>query len=194
MPQNEKDKKLLMENNVPEEKIHVLTAYFHNMSHIKREQVNHDILFWGAMYRQENYEAAIRFIDNVMSLLEDTDVRFIVAGNRPPKELQIRSNDRVIVTGFIEDETPYFANSLCFVSPLLTGAGIKVKVIEDLSAGIPILTNSIGIEGIPAEDGVSYFHCETAQDYAYFIKKFLNGEIEKDSLLEKSVSSNRKIF
>ena len=82
MPQSKKDKKLLIENSVPKEKIHVLTSYFHNMSLIKRGQVNRDILFWDAMYRPENYEAAIWFIDNVMPLLVVTDVRFIVAENR----------------------------------------------------------------------------------------------------------------
>lgn len=185
MPQSEKDKKLLIENSVPKEKIHVLTSYFHNMSYIKREQVNRDILFWGAMYRPENYEAAIWFIDNVMPLLVDTDVRFIVAGNHPPKELQIRSNDRVIVTGFVEDETPYFANSLCFVSPLLNGAGIKVKVIEALSAGIPVLTNDIGIEGIPAENGINYFHCLEPEDYEQIVRLLLADEIDKKKLLQE---------
>jgi len=143
------------------------------MRNIKREKINHDILFWGAMYRAENYDAAIWFIDNVMPLLEDTDIRFIVAGNRPPEILKSRKNDRIIITGFVEDETPYFSNSLCFVSPLLTGAGIKVKIIEALSARIPVLTNSIGIEGIPAVDGESYYFCDTAEDYNKIIRNLL---------------------
>lgn len=182
MPQNIKDKNLLLDNNIPEDKIHILTPYFHNMSSINRNNINHDILFWGAMYRPDNYEAVIWFIDNVMPLLSDTDVRFIVAGNKPPKQLVERASDKVIVTGFVEDETPYFEHSLCFVSPLLTGAGIKVKVIEALSAGIPILTNTIGIEGIPAEDGKSYFHCEKPEEYAAIIKKMLSGDIDNKKI------------
>lgn len=182
MPQNIKDKNLLINNDIPEEKIFVLTPYYHNMSYIKRENINHDILFWGAMYRPENYEAAIWFIDKVMPLLKDTDIRFVVAGNRPPKELTDKSSDRVAVTGFVEDETPYFSHSLCFVSPLLTGAGIKVKVIEALSAGIPILTNDIGIEGIPAVDKESYFNCASPVKYAEVIKKLLNNEIDSDKI------------
>ena len=173
MPQSYKDKKLLVDNGISEEKIHVLTPYYHDMRNIKREKINHDILFWGAMYRAENYDAAIWFIDNVMPLLEDTDIRFIVAGNRPPEILKSRKNDRIIITGFVEDETPYFSNSLCFVSPLLTGAGIKVKIIEALSARIPVLTNSIGIEGIPAVDGESYYFCDTAEDYNKVIRNLL---------------------
>ena len=70
----------------------MLTPYYHDMRNIKREKINHDILFWGAMYRAENYDAAIWFIDNVMPLLEDTDIRFIVAGNRPPEILKSRKN------------------------------------------------------------------------------------------------------
>lgn len=171
MPHNEKDKMLLMENGIPEEKIHVLTPFYHDMRYIVRKEPNHDILFWGAMYRPENYEAAIWFIEQAMPLLEDLDVRFVVAGNRPPEALKKYDGGKVWITGFVEDETPLFENSMCFVSPLLTGAGIKVKVIEALSAGIPILTNDIGIEGIPAVDGQSYFHCTTAEEYAEIIRK-----------------------
>ncbi|AFQ45984.1 glycosyltransferase [Desulfosporosinus meridiei] len=184
MPHSYKDKALLVQHGIDSDRIHVLTPYFHDMRYIVRTEINHDILFWGAMYRPENYEAAIWFVENVMPLLVDKDVRFIVAGNRPPAKLIHSQSEKVIVTGFVEDETPYFAHSMCFVSPLLTGAGIKVKVIEALSAGIPILTNDIGIEGIPAENGVSYFRCIDPVDYATIICKLLSGEIDLKKLLE----------
>lgn len=183
MPQNYKDKSLLIENGIESKKVFILTPYYHNMCGIVRKNVNHDILFWGAMYREENYQAAFWFIQNVMPLLEDTDVRFIIAGNKPPDSLKACQCDRIIVTGFVEDEVPLFASSMCFVSPLISGAGIKVKVIEALSAGIPILTNDIGIEGIPAEDGVSYFHCSDPKDYENVIRKLLAGEIDGNKLM-----------
>lgn len=178
MPHNIKDRDLLIHDGIDPAKIHVIVPYFHNMSHIQRKNINNDILFWGAMYRPENYEAAIWFIENVMPLLSDLPIRFVVAGNRPPEQLQKYANERVVITGFVENETPYFESSLCFVSPLLTGAGIKVKVIEALSAGIPILTNTIGIEGIPAVDGESYFHCETPEEYAMVIHRIFHGETD----------------
>ena len=84
----------------------------------------------------------------------------------------------------------------------MTGAGIKVKVIEALSAGIPILTNDIGIEGIQAVNGESYFHCETPEEYAAIVRKIFNDEVDLINLqksqrqvivnhfnLEKSVQS-----
>lgn len=179
MPQNFKDKRLLVENGIDSKKIQPIVPYFHNMSHIVRENTNHDILFWGAMYREENYMAALWFIDEVMPLLADTDVRFVVAGNRPPEVLRKKQSERVIVTGFVEDETPLFANSLCFVSPLSRGAGIKVKVIEAMSAGIPVLTNQIGIEGIPGEDKKNYYHCENKETYETVIRVLLSDPNER---------------
>lgn len=186
MPQSFKDKELLMNNGVPEKKIFVLAPYFHNMSHLKRSECpNCDILFWGAMYRKENYEAAIWFIEEVMPLLSELNLRFVIAGNRPPRKLVDMASEKVIVTGFVEDETVYFENSMCFVSPLLTGAGIKVKIIEALSMGIPVLTNDIGIEGIPAIDGISYLHCTSPEDYAEVIKKIYYKELNIDELEQK---------
>ena len=58
------------------------------------------------------------------------------------------------------------------------GAGIKVKVLEGLSAGIPILTNNIGIEGIPAIDKKHYFHCETPEEYRDAINLLISGEVD----------------
>ena len=173
VPHNEKDKQLLLDHGIPSEKIFTLTAYYHSMCDISRREINNDILFWGAMYREENYGAVLWFIEHVMPLLGDTDVRFVVAGNRPPEMLKKKANDRIIITGFVEDVMPYFAHSLCFVAPLKLGAGIKVKILEAMSAGIPILTNDIGIEGVPATHGVEYFHCTTPEDYANTIRAML---------------------
>ena len=180
--QSEKDKILLKNEGILNSNILVISPYYHKMNIKNRMSNNRDILFWGAMYRPENYEAAIWFIKKVMPLLENKDIRFIVAGNRPPQELKQYESDRIIVTGFVEDEKPLFENSMCFVSPLLTGAGIKVKVIEALCSGIPVLTNSIGIEGIPAKDKIEYLHCESAEQYAETIIRIQSGKINKREL------------
>lgn len=183
--QNEKDKKLLVENNIKEQSIKIIAPFYHDMSSIKRTDINNDLLFWGAMYRPENYEAAIWFIQKVMPLLSDLNVRFVVAGNKPPKQLKELEGDNVIITGFVEDETELFEHSLCFVSPLLTGAGIKVKIIEALSSGIPVLTNKIGIEGISAKKELDYYHCEEPKDYNRVIRKLLENKEDEKCLISR---------
>ena len=177
MPQNIKDKNLLIENGISADKIFVLTPYYHDMTDIRRTPSTCDVIFWGAMYREENYTAALWFIDNVMPLL-DKNVHFKVIGNNPPAVLKSRESESIHITGFVKDETVFFEKSLCFVAPLVTGAGIKIKNIEALSSGIPVLTNEIGIEGIPANAGEHYFHCVTPADYAKAIDQLLKGVID----------------
>ena len=170
MVHNQKDAKLLIKNNIESNSIFELTPFYHNMSFVNRCVQDSDVLFWGAMNRKDNYEAALWFAKNVMPLLSDTEIRFVVVGNKPPKELVSLSNDKVKVVGFVESEVPFFANSFCFVSPLQSGAGIKIKNLEAFSSGIPVVSNKIGVEGIPVSDNVEYFHAETPKEFARAIK------------------------
>jgi len=132
----------------------------------------------GAMGRIENGLTAIWYIEKVMPELSDTNVRFIIAGSHPSEKLRSYANERVVVTGFVDSIDEYFEKSLYFVAPLVLGAGIKVKVLEALSSGIPVLTNEIGIEGIPAQNKKHYLFCKQPEDYAEAIHKILDGQID----------------
>ncbi len=179
---NEKDKRLLLQNGVDEGKLGVIAPYYDKFPFINRCSNDRDILFYGAMNRVENYSSAIWFIESVLPLLRERDVRFIVIGNKPPKELLERQNDRVVVTGFVDDPAPYFESAACLVAPLLLGAGVKVKIIEALSSGVPVLTNEIGIEGIDAEDRRDYFLCRKPEEYAAVIGDILSGKLDTASI------------
>lgn len=184
---NQKDRILLEENEVPHSRLGVIAPYYDRFPSSKRTPNNRDIIYYGAMNRVENSSSALWFIDNVMPNLSDCDIHFIVIGNKPPKELLDRQNERVVVTGFVDDPAPLFENSMCLVAPLLLGAGVKVKIIEALSAGIPVLTNDIGIEGIDARDGIEYFRCITAKDYESIIRKMINGEIDSTKITKNAI-------
>lgn len=149
------------------------TPYFNNMLDLQREKISKDIVFFGAMSRPENHDSVMWFINNVFNKIKDENIRFVVVGNKPKKELIDTTSKRIIVTGFVESVRPYFQKSLCCVAPLVMGAGVKIKVLESLSAGIPVLTNDIGIEGIPASDGKEYIHCNTPEDYVNAIERLI---------------------
>ena len=183
---NEKDMQLLSDNNIPIEKQNVIVPYFMNMTSIVRSVTNKDIIFFGAMARLENYLSAIWFIENVFYKIKDNETRFIIIGGNPHKSLYEFANERIIITGFVEDVSPYFANCLCSVAPLVLGAGIKVKVLEALSAGVPLLTNDIGIEGIPAVNGKDYLHCNSSDDYIYNINRIIGNEVDTGIISKNS--------
>lgn len=158
-----------------------------NISGIAAAARKRDVLFFGDMGRQENYRPALWLIDEVYPLIKDLGLRIVILGGRPPEELQSRAADNIVITGFVEDVTPYFEKSLCLASPLVLGAGIKVKVLTCMAAGIPVLTNDVGIEGIPATPGKEYFHCRTKEDYADAIKK-----LYEDPALAKEIAAAGK--
>lgn len=188
LPHNPDNCKLLEDEGIDPKKIMALTPYFHDMSTIQRKSNQRDILFFGAMDRMENNLSAIWFIKNVMPIISSKNFRFIVLGNHPSEELKLYAshNKNVIITGFVEDINPYFEKAMCFVAPLVLGAGIKVKVLEALSSGVPVLTNNIGIEGIHAQDGEEYFHCEKPEEYANVIFDIANGLIDTKTVGRKA--------
>lgn len=160
---NDKDKKLVAEYGI--ENTWRWSPFFHSgLNQEANRNITHDLLFFGAMDRDENYESCIWFIENVMGKLGN-DYRFIIVGNKPNEKLIKYKSERIVITGFVDDIKPYFENAMCLVAPLIAGAGIKVKILEAMSFGLTVLTNHIGIEGIPAICNQSYIHCEVAKDY-----------------------------
>lgn len=182
LPHNADNRNVLVNEGIDLNKIMGLVPYYNNMSECNRNSNQKDILFFGAMARMENSLSALWFIDNVLPLLSDIDIRFVVLGSNPTEELKAKESERIHVTGFVDAVEPYFEKSMCLVAPLVLGAGIKVKVLEAMSSGIPVLTNDIGIEGIPAIDGRDYLHCVSPQEYASAIREIHNNKIDVKNL------------
>lgn len=175
---NRKDHDLVISRGVPKDKLFIAVPYFENMANIiQRKPKEGNIIFWGAMNRPENIEAVKWFTNHVFARLKDKyRVKFIVIGANPTQDVLKLEEMGVEVTGFVNSPWEYFESCMCMVVPLLMGAGIKIKVLEGMSAGIPILTNDIGIEGIPAEDGRHFIYCKSAQDYQEAIEHLIEDE------------------
>ena len=177
---NSKDDLLLKKDGIPNDKLDVLTPYFHK-SVLSYKRSNNDILFYGSMAREENISAAVWFIENVMPGIKDLPVRFVIIGGGVNDRIRKYSSERVIVTGFVESIDKYFSEAMCFVCPLIYGAGIKVKVLEALYTGIPVLTNEIGIEGIDAQKDLDYLYCSDPLEYEHNIRMIYDKSINNIS-------------
>lgn len=170
---NKKDSKLLTGNGIISNNIFEMVPYFQEFMEISYGYNKNNILYYGAMNRPENEEAVLWFIKEVMPMLWERNKDFIfkIVGANPRPELKKYQNKNITITGYVQDVEEYFSDCLCMVVPLQTGAGIKIKVLEGMSAGVPILTNEIGIEGIEAEDRKNYIFCQSPQSYCEVIMK-----------------------
>jgi glycosyltransferase involved in cell wall biosynthesis len=99
--------------------------------------------------------------------------------------LQWINNKNVEFVGFVNDYTEFFNKADFFISPLLIGGGIIVKILQAMHAGIPVLTNKYGNEGINAPDNCIII-CNSPQEYAEKLISLLKNKSEYSYLSENS--------
>ena len=87
--------------------------------------------------------------------------------------LALGHDERVEVTGYVPELTPYFDQARVSISPLRYGAGVKGKIVSSLQAGIPVVTTGVGNEGIALADGAEVLLGETSQDLAGAVLRLL---------------------
>jgi glycosyltransferase involved in cell wall biosynthesis len=181
-PHSAADANLLVKNGLPASNIRTIAPYVADFSTVNYRPAGRQILFYGAMDREDNYKGAIWFMERVFFPLLPLSFTLCILGGCPHRSLDKYRSERVVVTGFVADLRLYFSQSLCMAAPLLLGAGIKVKVIEAMSAGLPVLANRVAMEGIPAVHGVHYLHCEQPGDYKEALDAIAEGRIDGAAL------------
>jgi glycosyltransferase involved in cell wall biosynthesis len=168
---SQKDKELLLSEGLDEDKIIVrISKIDDRYRHISRSKVQRNsLLFWGAMDRNENIDGALWFLQDIFPAVKArfSDSKVYIVGANPPKKLLNRQSESVIITGFVDDPEKYFELAQISVVPLRMGAGLKVKVLEALSAGLLVIATQVGAEGIQDEKLL------VAQDEKHFIELIL---------------------
>jgi glycosyltransferase involved in cell wall biosynthesis len=111
-----------------------------------------DILFAGTLSWQPNEEGLGWFIETVAPQLSAT-LKMNILGGEPSVSLRAREKTghgcRIQWHGRVPSVTPFYETAAIFVAPLLSGSGIKIKILNALSHGLPVVTTTIGIEGFP---------------------------------------------
>lgn len=107
--------------------------------------------FVGKMDYQPNVDAVLYFHREIFPLVRKAapDARFWIVGSKPTAAIQrLAQEPGVVVTGFVEDVRPYLREAGVAVVPARTGGGILNKVLEALALGVPVVTTSLGLEGL----------------------------------------------
>lgn len=154
------------------------------------EQGKMKILWVGGFDWFPNAEGAIWFAKECWPLLKEraNQMEFHFIGSNPPTELvELHNGKNMFVHGFVSDIDEFWRNSDVFIVPLRSGGGIRIKIIEALRAGIPVVTTHKGCEGFPYEDRIDLLIADDPNDFVNNIIRLC-----EDLELRKSLSKNGK--
>ncbi|HEU4597991.1 MAG TPA: glycosyltransferase, partial [Pyrinomonadaceae bacterium] len=124
------------------------------------------VLFVGSMDYHANVEAVLYFGKEIWPRVREREPRlvFTVVGRTPPPEIRrLAELPGVEVTGTVEDVRPYYAEALAAVIPLRVGGGSRLKILEAMAAGVPVVSTTLGAEGIEVRDGENIILADDAE-------------------------------
>ena len=159
-----------------------------NYKYILDSLESNKFCFYGAWNRDENIDCLEWFLSNVYDKIK-SDIEFVIIGGGMSQEYQdkLYSYERVKYLGFVDDPIVEISKCQALIAPLRKGAGVKVKVIDALSSGTPVLGSDVAFEGIQDNGKYKLFkRLKTAEDYYKTINNWINIDvIEKQNAADE---------
>ena len=158
---------------------------FKNNIEINPEQAEYLSVFHiGAMDWQPNIIGINWFLDEVWDLvrLKHPQLKLYLAGRNMSEELKKLKKPNVIIMGEVENSQAFIQSKGIMIVPLLSGEGMRVKIIEGLALGKTIVTTTIGLEGIDGENNKNCIIADDAIAFAEAISKCISDKIFYDEI------------
>ncbi len=128
-----------------------------------------DILFVGRLGYYPNQDGVLYFAREILPLLRRrfSNVRFwVVGGEVTPEVLELNHRKGIRITGQVEDLKPYYERCAACVVPLRAGSGTRLKILEAMAYGRPVVSTTLGCEGLGTTDGQHLLVADTPQAFS----------------------------
>jgi glycosyltransferase involved in cell wall biosynthesis len=144
-----------------------------NAAGVPQEQ---HILFVGSMDYHANIDAVSWFARSIWREIsrKRPHLKFVIVGRNPPLAVRELASDRVIVTGTVEDVRPFYASAAAAIVPLRVGSGTRLKILEAMAAGVPVISTNLGAEGLEATHNVHLLLADSGRDMISAIDQILD--------------------
>ena len=161
---------------------------------VKRTPGSRNIVTLGTLHYPPNADGIRWFFNEVFPLIRKRvpDATLTIIGKNPPQDfldLAAREPDAVTVTGYVPELVPYLEKSALMVVPVRAGGGMRVRILEAFAYAMPVVTTTIGLEGIHAELEKDVVVADAAGDFANRVSELL----EDPSLQEKLSAYGRRL-
>jgi glycosyltransferase involved in cell wall biosynthesis len=169
-----------------------------DLPELSLEKTKKKLMYVGYLGWEPNVQGLLWFVNAVWPILvrKHPDLVFEIAGKGADQRLRDAAahHPGIRLRGFVEDLEQIYCDSRVSVAPLLFGSGMKVKVLDALSRGMPTVTTSVGAEGIKAEHGRHLMISDSPESMAADIFALLDDRILWNKLRVESRSLVRENY
>lgn len=157
---------------------------------VRRAPGSTNIFTMGTLHYPPNADGIRWFAREVFPLIRQKipEATLTVVGKNPPADFLQLPNQyggAVTVTGYVADLTPHMEKAALMVVAVRAGGGMRVRILEGLARGMPVVTTTIGLEGIDARPGEEVLVADTPEDFAGEVVELLGDERRQGELAAK---------
>ena len=151
----------------------------------KPSSMMYHLLFVGNMDYRPNIEAVKWFTEQVMPWLDQSipNYMFWIVGVNPREEVLALKSAKVQVTGRVPDVRPYYENANVVIVPLFAGGGTRLKILEAMSLGRPVVSTTIGAEGLELIPGQHLLIADDVQDFRSGIEALIQDDMFRQNMV-----------
>jgi len=151
------------------------------VSDISREKQN-KLFHIGAMNWVPNLEAMNWFLDDIWTSLSKLDVELHLAGREMPSSIIAQANEKLKVYNDVESAIDFMSANDIMIVPLLSGSGMRVKIIEAMALGKIVITTSVGAEGILCEHQINCMIADTPEEFVSAVKFIIKNDLKANQI------------
>lgn len=172
------------------------TAFFRPSGELKRKPEN--LVFTGSMDWLPNEDAIRYFTEQILPRIKQAvpGITLTVVGRDPyPGLVELSKRDpSVVITGRVADVRPYMEEAAVYIVPLRIGGGTRLKIYEAMAMEKPIVSTSIGAEGLPVANGEEIILADTPVSFAEAVVKLLRQESLAAEIGKRAAAKVREQF
>ncbi|HXX81901.1 MAG TPA: glycosyltransferase [Thermodesulfovibrionales bacterium] len=150
-----------------------------SLQHKPKVKDMYDLVFIGSMDWEPNRDAMKWFVKEIFPLVrrELKDMRLLIAGSSMSDDIRELDNGKdILVKGFVPDISTFLLHGDIFIAPIRMGGGVKVKVLEAMSYGIPVISTSKGAEGLHARNREHFLIADSPEEFVESISTLTNDQ------------------
>jgi len=161
---------------------------------VRVEKKKDTLIFTGPFKYRANYDAMVWFVGEVFPLIleQGPNTQLIITGDHA--NLPLPSTKNITLAGHVDDIKSLIASCTVSIAPLLSGGGTRLKILEAMALGTPVVATSKGAEGLDARSGDHLMIADSPHDFAESVIKLLQDGVESKKLISNAQQLVRKNY